>query len=100
MQRGCPGQGIKFQLCCNVFLEKYAFEAKKMVWMDVWFPADMKTVLNLNTLEKQLNSALHDIEQCFDAFVKKGSGWVIKKDLQFCLMVNRFKLFQGSCGKK
>ena len=79
MKRGRPGQGIKFQLHCNVFLEKYAFEAKKMVQMDVWLPADTKTVLSLNALEKQLNSTLHDIEQHFDAFVEKGLGWVVKK---------------------
>ena len=62
MKRANPGQGIKFQLHCNVFLEKYVFEAKKMVWMDVWFPVDMKTILSLKVLEKQLNGALHDIE--------------------------------------
>ena len=66
-----------------MFLEKYAFEAKKMVRMDVWFPADMKTVLSLNALEKQLNSALHDIEQHFDAFVEKGLGGLSRRFYSF-----------------
>lgn len=99
LKRGRPSQGIKFQLRCNVFLEKFAFEANKMARLDVWFPADTKTVLSANTLQKQLNGALRDIEQRFDAFVERGSGWVVKKVLQFCLTVNRFKLFQGGCKK-
>ena len=42
---------------------------------------------------------LRDVEARFDSFVERGSGWVVKKVLQFCLTVNSFKLFKGGCKK-
>ena len=42
---------------------------------------------------------LWDVEACFDSFFERGSGWVVKKVLQFCLTVNSFKLFKGGCKK-
>ena len=68
-RKGSPGQGLKFQLCCNALLEKYVFEKNKMVSLDVWFPADTKTILNLGMLRRQLNEAYREVEKCFDAFV-------------------------------
>ena len=98
-KRGRPSEDIKFQLRSNVLLEKYAFDVNKMVKFDVWFPADTKTVLSASVLQEQLDEVLRDIEQHFDAFVERGSGWVVKKILRFCLTVNCFKLFQGGCHK-
>ena len=47
----------------------------------------------------QLNSALWDVEARFDSFVERGSGWVVKKVLQFYLTVNSFKLIKDGCKK-
>ena len=91
--KGSPGQGLKFQLLCNVLLEKYVFEKNKMVSLDVWFLADTKTILNLGMLRRQLNEAYREVEKHFDAFVEGGLGWVMKKVLSFSLCLNRFKLF-------
>ena len=93
------GYGLKFQLRCNCFLEKFVFETNKEISLDVWFPADTYTVLNLGILKRQLDAAYRDIEKRFDAFVGVGSGWVMKRVLKFCLSVNRFKIFQGGCSK-
>ena len=68
-----------------------------MVSLDIWFPADTKTVLNLGMLKRQLNVAYHEVEKRFDAFVEGGSGWVMKTVLHFSLFLNRFKLFKGGC---
>ena len=86
---------MKFQLMANVFLEKFAFEMNKMVQVDVWFAADTYSVISPGVLIDRLNSVLWDIEAHFDSFVERGSGWVVKKVLQFCLTVNSFKFFQG-----
>ena len=99
LRKGSPGQGIKFQLHCNALLEKYVFEKNKMVTLDIWFPVDSKTVLNLGMLKRQLNEAYCEIEKRFDAFVEGSSGWVMKRVLRFSLCLNRFKLFQGGCKK-
>ena len=99
MAKSGPSKGMKFQLKANVFLEKFAFETNKMVQVDVWFPADTYSVLSPGILIDQLNSALRDVEACFDSFVERGSGCVVKKVLQFCLTVNSFKLFKGGCKK-
>ena len=92
-----PGKGIKFQLCCNALLEKFVFEKNEMVSLDIWFLADMKTVLNLGMLKRQLNAAYREVEKHFDAFIEGGSGWVMKTVLHFSLFLNRFKLFKGGC---
>ena len=92
-------KGMKFQLKANVLLEKFAFEMNKMVQVDVWFPTDTYSVISPGVLIDQLNGALHDVEAHFDSFVERGSGWVMKKVLQFCLTVNYFKLFKGGCKK-
>ena len=96
-KKGGPGKGIKFQLHCNALLEKFVFEKNEMVSLDVWFPADTKTVLNLGMLKRQLNAAYRKVEKHFDAFIEGGSGWVMKRDLHFSLFLNRFKLFKGGC---
>ena len=98
-KKGGPGKGIKFQLRCNALLEKFVFEKNKMVSLDVWFPANSKTVLNLGMLKRQLNSAYLEVEKRFDAFVEGGSGWVMKRVLHFSLCLNRYKLFRGGCPK-
>ena len=94
-KKGGPGKGIKFQLCCNALLEKFVFEKNEMVSLDIWFLADMKTILNLGMLKRQLNAAYHEVEKHFNAFVEGGSGWVMKTVLHFSLFLNRFKLFKG-----
>ena len=99
MTKSGRSKGMKFQLKANVFLEKFAFETNKMVQVDVWFPADTYSVLSPRALTDRLNSALRDVEARFDSFVERGSGWVVKKVLQFCLTVNSFKLFKGGCKK-
>ena len=99
MAKSRQSKGIKFQLKANVFLEKFAFETNKMVQVDVWFPTDTYSVISPVVLIDQLNSALRDVEAHFDSFVERGSGWVVKKVLQFCLTVNSFKLFKGGCKK-
>ena len=73
------------------------FEKNKMISLDVWFPADTKTVLNLGKLKRQLNAAYHEVEKHFDAFIEGGSGWVMKGVICFSLFLNRFKLFKGGC---
>ena len=92
-------KGMKFQLKANIFLEKFALEMNKMFQVDVWFPTDTYSVLSPGVLVDRLNSALRDVEPRFDSFVERGSGWVVKKVLQFCLTVNSFKLFKGGCKK-
>ena len=93
------GYGLKFQLRANCLLQKFVFERNKEITLDVWFPADTYTVLNVGILKRQLDSAYGDIEKRFDAFVEVGSGWVMKRVLVFCLTVNRFRIFQGGCSK-
>ena len=93
------GYGLKFQLRCNCLLQKFVFETNKEISLDVWFPADTYTVLNLGILNRQLEAAYRDIMNRFEAFVEVGSGWVMKRVLRFCLTINRFKIFQGGCSK-
>ena len=69
-RKGSPGQGLKFQLHCNALLEKYVFEKNKMVSMDVWFPADTKSVLNLGMLRRQLNEAYREVENILMLLLK------------------------------
>ena len=61
------------------------FEKNEMVSLDVWFLADMKTVLNLGMLKRQLNAAYREVEKRFDTFVEGGSGWVMKRVIHFSL---------------
>ena len=99
MVKSGRSKGMKFQLKANVFLENFAFEMNKMVQVDMWFPTGTYSVLSPGVLIDRLNSVLRDVEARFDSFVERGSGWVVKKVLQFCLTVNSFKLFKGGCKK-
>ena len=88
---------IKFQIRMQAFLEKFSFENNKQINIDVWFPSNTYSILELSGARKKIKMALHDIFQCYDSFVKRGSGWVLKKVLQFSITIMKYKLFQGGC---
>ena len=95
MAKSGQSKGMKFQFKVNVILEKFAFETNKIVQVDVWFPINTYSVISPGVLIDQLDSVLRNVEAHLDSFVERGSGWVVKKVLQFCLTVNSFKLFKG-----
>ena len=37
-------KGVKFQLRCKVLLEKFSFENDRVITIDVWFPAETRTL--------------------------------------------------------
>ena len=43
-----------------------------------------------------LQKAVADMMSKFDAFVQKGSGWVVRQVRMFSLTVNRFTMFLGN----
>ena len=88
---------IKFQIRMQAFLEKFSFENNKQINIDVWFPSNTYSILELSGARKKIKMALRDIFQCYDSFVERGSGWVLKKVLQFSITIMKYKLFQGGC---
>ena len=88
---------IKFQIRMQAFLEKFSFENNKEINIDVWFPSNTYSILDLSSVRKRIKMALRDIFQCYDSFVERGSGWVLKKVLQFSINIMKYKLFQGGC---
>ena len=81
----------------QAFLEKFSFENNKQINIDVWFPSNTYSILELSGACKKIKTALCDIFQHYDSFVKRGSGWVLKKVLQFSITIMKYKLFQGGC---
>ena len=67
----------------QAFLEKFSFENNKQINIDVWFPSNTYSILELSGARKKIKMALHNIFQRYDSFVKRGSGWVLKKVLVF-----------------
>ena len=91
-------KGVKFQLRCKVLLEKFSFENDHMIMIDVWFPAETRTVTVLSQVSSVLNKSAQDMLGKFDAFIHQGSGWVVKEVKVFSLNVNEFTLFSGEGG--
>ena len=76
------------------FFEKFSFENNKQINIDVWFPSNTYSILELSGACKKIKTALHDIFQCYDSFVSRGSGWALKKVLQFSITIMKYKLFK------
>ena len=83
-------KGVKFQLRCKVLLEKFSFENDRVIMIDVWFPAETRTLTVLSQVSSVLNKSAQDMLSKFDAFVHQGSGWVVKEVKVFSLNVNEF----------
>ena len=81
----------------QAFLENFSFENNKQINIDVWFPSNTYSILELSGACKKIKMALRDIFQHYDSFVERGSGWVLKKVLQFSITIMKYKLFQGGC---
>ncbi|MCG8621927.1 MAG: hypothetical protein MJE68_08035, partial [Proteobacteria bacterium] len=88
-------KGVKFQLRAKVLLEKYSFENDKQIVVDVWFPSNSVSVHTLPQIARSLRQAIADMMSKFDAFVQKGSGWVVREVKMFSLTVNKFTMFSG-----
>ena len=88
-------KGLKFQLRSKVLLEKYSFENEKQIVVDVWFPSISFSLHTPSQIMNRLRKAVADMMGKFDAFVQKGSGWVVRKVKMFSLSVNRFTMFSG-----
>ena len=88
-------KGVKFQLRCKVLLEKFSFENNRVIMIDVWFPAETRTLTILSQVSSVLNKSAQDMLSKFDAFVHQGLGWVVKEVKVFSLNVNEFTLFSG-----
>ena len=54
-------KGVKFQLRCNVLLEKFSFENDQVIMIDVWFPAETRTLTLLSQVSSVLNKSAQDI---------------------------------------
>ena len=91
-------KGVKFQLRCKVLLEKFSFENDHVIMIDVWFPAETRTLTVLSQVSSVLNKLAQDMLGKFDAFVHQGSGWVVKEVKVFSLNINEFTLFSGGGG--
>ena len=63
---------IKFQICMQAFLERFSFENNKQINIDVWFPSNTYSVLELSGARKKIKTALHDIFQTLWQFCQKG----------------------------
>ena len=88
---------LNFKYICKLFLKNFHLENNKQINIDVWFPSNTYSILELSGAHKKIKMALCDIFQCYDSFVKRGSGWVLKKVLQFSITIMKYKLFQGGC---
>ena len=88
-------RGLKFQLRCKILLEKYSYENEHDIVVDVWFPAETRTVTTMHEIPLKLQKSVGDMMSKFDAFVHQGSGWVVKQVKTFSLNVNQFILFSG-----
>ena len=72
-------KGVKFQWCTKVFLEKYSFENEKQILVDVWFPSISFSLHTPSQVMHHLQKAVADMMSNFDAFMQKGSGWVVRQ---------------------
>ena len=43
-------KGLKFQLRCKILLEKYSYENERDIVVDVWFPAETRTVTTMHQI--------------------------------------------------
>ena len=46
-------------------------------------------------IANSLHKAIADMMSKFDAFIQKGSGWVVRQVKMFSLTVNKFTMFSG-----
>ena len=76
-------------------LEKYSFENECVITIDVWFPAETRTLTILSQVLPVLKKSIQDMLGKFDAFVHQGSGWAVKEVRVFSLNINEFTLFSG-----
>ena len=91
------GLGLRLQLRIQLDLEKFSYENEKVIRVSVWFPSDSKSVMTLPQLHKQLQSMIQESYGRYDAFVERGSGWILKSVKQLSLSVTKYKLFRGGC---
>ena len=63
--------------------------------VDVWFPSISFSLHTPSQVMHHLQKAVADMMFKFDAFVQKGSGWVVRQVKMFSLTVNRFTMFLG-----
>ena len=61
-------KGLKFQLRCKILLEKYSYENERDIVVDVWFPAETRTVTTMHQISPQLEKSVGDMMSKFDAF--------------------------------
>ena len=91
------GKAIKIQFRAYLHLEKYSFEDKKIVHIEVWFPSDSLAVFSQSQIKDRLKFAIKNAFARYDSFVAKGSGWSLQAVLKFSLTIMRFKVVRGGC---
>ena len=91
------GYGFKVQVRVQLDMEKFSFQSARPVRIDGWFPSDTAAVMSIRSVGGVLKTAMSQVSARFDSFVQRGSGWSLRKVLQLCLVVNRFKMFRGGC---
>ena len=55
----------------QAFLEKFSFENNKQIHIDVWFPSNTYSTLELSGAHKKIKMALRNIFQCYE-FCRNG----------------------------
>ena len=56
----------------QAFLEKFSFENNKQINIDVWFPSNTYSILELSGVHKKIKMALRNLFQHYDSFVERG----------------------------
>lgn len=90
-------RAFKYQLRIKIRLEKYSFDNDKIVDIADWFPSQSQIALTSHDVEPTLQLALRQCLSIYDNFVKRGSGWTLKKVDTFSLSISKFELFSGGC---
>lgn len=89
--------GFKFNLRFYLLLKKFSFVSEEFIELDQWFSSESELVLVEEHIVEKLRKSIRKVLARFDAFVKSGSGWVLKQVLAISVAVYKFRLFRGGC---
>ena len=65
---------IKFQICMQAFLEQFSIKNNKQINIDVWFPSNTYSILELSGAHKKIKTALCDIFLFFNIMTVLSKG--------------------------
>ncbi len=88
--------GIKFQLSIQLNLCKYNIESDKYHSIHPWFNSRSDIAFDYHSIEKKVINSFNTCLSFFDAFVREGSGWFVRKVDKIRINIYKYSFWGGN----